>query len=170
MSISYLVQVVRRTLLVVPLGPLYSGQHTRVLPARRMRSRTRGLRRRRRKDERSVLPPAMVIRAEPRGGIARGDPAARPPRNAGVAASGICYRVRVSPVAPRRASGIVSMPTCGEKPNERTEMRRLAHGPPAVASTPSPGRDSVQRWRAVGFQVYSRNVPGAGCTQPTGAD
>ena len=115
------------------------------VPARRMRSRTRGLRRRRQKDERSVLPPAMVIRAEPRGGIARGDPTARPPRNASVAASGICYRVLVSPVAPRRASAIVSMPTCGEKPNERTEMRRRARGTPAVASTPSPGRDSVHQ-------------------------
>ena len=140
------------------------------VPARRMRSRTRGLRRRRQKDERSVLPPAMVIRAEPRGGIARGDPTARPPRNASVAASGICYRVLVSPVAPRRASAIVSMPTCGEKPNERTEMRRRAHGPPAVAPTLSPGHDSVPRWRTVGFHLYSRNVPGAGWAQPTGAD
>ena len=147
----------------VPLGPLYSGRQR--VPARRMRSRTRGLRRRRRKDERFVLPPAMVIRAEPRGGIARGDPAARPPRNASVAASGICYRVLVSPVAPPRASVIVSMPPCGEKPNERIEMRRRARGTPAVAPTPSPGRDSVQRWRAVGFQLYSRNVPGAGWTQ-----
>ena len=39
-----------------------------------------------------------------------------------------------------------------------------------MASTPSPGRVSVQRWRAVGFQLYSRNVPGAGWMQPTGAD
>ena len=129
----------------VPLGPLYSGRQR--VPARRMRSRTRGLRRRRRKDERFVLPPAMVIRAEPRGGIARGDPAARPPRNASVAASGICYRVLVSPVAPRRASAIVSMPTCGKTPNEpRCGGGRAEHQPwrppPRQAATASKGGGS----------------------------